>query len=76
MADKQDYVVEVSAPFPTYLAQTGDEDDGIVSITPPMTTDPLMALRFVVFKDARKAVRDTAKLYPANAFKVGVLPPL
>ena len=73
---KQDYVVEVYAPLPTYLTLESDEDGREESSFPLTTTDPAMALRFEVFKDARKAVRDAAKQYPLNAFKVGVLPPL
>lgn len=74
MKAKQDYVVEVYAPQPTFLTLATDEDDE--TAVPPMTTDPEIALRFEAFKDARGAVREAAARYPSNSFKVGVLPPL
>lgn len=69
----KDYVVEISAPTPTYLGMGSDEDD---STTLPRTTDPDIALRFEKMQDANAACKQAAKSFPVNSFRVNVLPKL
>lgn len=71
--ERQDYVIEVYRPAPTWLTEPSDEDEsGVLAVT----TDPEMAIRYTDHGEARHAVRDAVKKHPATSFRLGVLPPL
>lgn len=71
-AGRQDYVIEVYRPIPTWLTLPSDDESGGLAVT----TDPEMAVRFTDHGEARRAVKVAAKEYPATSFRLGVLPPL
>lgn len=72
-AGRQDYVIEVYRPIPTWLTlPRNDDESGVLAVT----TDPEMADRFTDHSEARRAVRAAVQEHPAASFRLGVLPPL
>lgn len=71
--ERQDYVIEVYRPAPTWLTEPSDEDEpGVLAVT----TDPEMAVRYTDHGEARRAVKDAVAKHPTTSFRLGVLPPL
>ncbi|UIF89411.1 hypothetical protein [Cupriavidus sp. UYPR2.512] len=71
--ERQDYVIEVYRPAPTWLTEPSDEDEpGVLAVA----TDPEKAVRYTDHGEARRAVKEAVKNHPATSFRLGVLPPL